>query len=196
MRGLLLSPVCFVIMISGAAAETSVINYSQGIDTVLLPPVGAVGQPALSHTGTSDTASGAVTLKLGKFSTQLEGSAISTSDTHQFGNLPNSGNTAATSVMLNGLYEITNGSWHLKPYVGGGFGFVNANSQALGETQTDWQKAYQLHSGVQVGFSERLFGAVEYRWTMGTKPGFFVAGIPAKLDISQHGFTIGFDYKY
>jgi opacity protein-like surface antigen len=198
-RVLLLSPVCFVIMIGGAAAETSIINYSQGSDSVLLPPVGAVGQPALSHTGTSNTASGALSLKLGKFSTQLEGAAISTlstSDSYPFGNLPTSGNTAATSVMLNELYEITNGSWHLKPFVGGGFGFVNGNSQVLGETQTDWQKAYQLHSGVQVGFSEKLFGAVEYRWTMGSKPGFFVAGIPAKLDISQHGFTIGFDYKY
>lgn len=196
MRGLLLSPVCFVIMIGGAAAETSVIHYSQGTDTVLLPPVGAVDQPALSNTGTSNTASGSVSLKLGKFSTQLEGAAISNSDAHPFGNLPAGSNTAATSLMLNGLYEITNGSWHLKPFVGGGFGFVDANSQVLGQTQTDWQKAYQLHGGVQIGFSEKLFGAVEYRWTNGSKPGFFVAGIPAKLDISQHGFTIGFDYKY
>jgi len=195
-RGLLLSPACFVIMIGGAAAETSLISYSQGPDTVLLPPVGSVGQPAVSRTGTSDRASGALNLKLGSFSTELEGSAISTLDAHKFGNLPTSGNTAATSVMLNGLYEINNGSWHLKPYVGGGFGLVDANSQVLGQTQTDWQKAYQLHGGVQIGFSEKLFGAVEYRWTNGSKPGFFVAGIPAKLDINSHGFTVGFDYKY
>jgi len=183
-------------MTGGAAAETSVVSYSQGSDSVLLPPVGAVTQPALSHTGTSETASGVLNLKLGRFSTQLEGSAISNSDTHQIGNLPTSGNTAATSVMLNGLYEINNGSWHLKPFLGGGFGYVDGNSRVLGQTQTDWQKAYQLHGGVQIGFSEKLFGAVEYRWTNGSKPGFFVAGIPAKLDISQHGFTIGFDYKY
>lgn len=196
MRGLLLSPVCFVIMISGAAAETSFINQSQGTDIVLLPPLGAVGQPALSRTDRSDTASGVLNLKLGRFSTQLEGVAISTADQHPIGNLPTSGNTAATSLMLNGLYEVANGSWHLKPYVGGGFGLVDANSQALGQTQSDWQKAYQLHSGVQIGFSQKVVGVVEYRWTMGSKPGLFVAGIPAKLDINQHGFTIGFDYKY
>lgn len=196
MRSLLLSPVCFVIMISGAAAETSIVNYSQGSDTVLLPPVGAISQPALSHTGLSDKTGGSLSLKLGRFSTELEGSAIPAPDQHQIGNLPTGGNTAATSLMLNGLYEINNGSWHLKPFVGGGFGYVDGNSQVLGQTQTDWQKAYQLHGGVQIGFSEKLFGAVEYRWTNGSKPGFFVAGIPAKLDISQHGFTVGFDYKY
>ncbi len=196
MRVLLLSPVCFVIMISGAAAETSLLNYSPGNDAVLLPPVGAIGQPALSHTNSSDLAGGTVDLKLGKFSTQLEGSAIASPDQHSIGNLPTGGNTAATSVMLNGLYEINNGSWHLKPFVGGGFGFVDANSRVLGQTQTDWQKAYQLHGGVQIGFSEKLFGSVEYRWTNGSKPGFFVAGIPTKVNISSHGFTVGFDYKY
>lgn len=196
MRGLLLSPLCFVIMISGAAAETSVINFSQGADSVLLPPVGAVSQPALSRTDTSNTAGGAVDFKLGRFSTVLRGAAISTPDQHQIGNLPTSGNTAATSVMLDGLYEVTNGSWHLKPFVGGGFGFIDANSRVLGQTQSDWQKAYQVHGGVQIGFSEKLFGSVEYRWTNGSKPGLFVAGIPTKLDINQHGFTIGFDYKY
>lgn len=183
-------------MISGAAAEASVVNYSQGTDSVLLPPVGSVDQPAVSHTGTSDAAGGALNLKLGRFSTQLEGAAISTPDQHSIGNLPAGGNTAATGVMLNGLYEINNGSWHLKPYVGGGFGLVDANSRVLGQTQSDWQKAYQLHSGVQIGFSQKLVGAVEYRWTMGSKPGLFVAGIPAKVNINQHGFTVGFDYKY
>lgn len=195
MRGVLLSLVCLVTMTGGAAAETSVVNYSQG-DSVLLPPVGAIGQPALSRTETSVTNSAAVNLKLGNFSTQLEGAAISTLDQHQIGNLPTSGNTAATSVMLNGLYEVSNGSWHLKPFVGGGFGYIDANSRVLGETQSDWQKAYQLHSGVQIGFSEKLLGTFEYRWTMGSAPGFAVAGIPTKLSVSSHGFTIGFDYKY
>jgi opacity protein-like surface antigen len=98
--------------------------------------------------------------------------------------------------MLNGLYEINNGSWHLKPYIGGGLGFIDANPHVLGQTNSQWVTAYQLHGGVQLGFTEKLFGSLEYRWTAGSKPGFYVAGIPTKLNINQHGFTIGFDYKY
>jgi opacity protein-like surface antigen len=196
MRGLPPSLICLVIMTGSAAAETSAISYSQGGDDVLLPPVGAVAQPALSRTETSITNSAALNLKLGNFSTQLEGVAISAPDGLQIGNLPTGGNTAATSVMLNGLYEVTNGSWHLKPFVGGGFGYVDVNSKVLGQTQSDWQKAYQLHSGLQVGLSEKLLGSIEYRWIMGSAPGLLVAGIPAKLSIGHHGFSLGFDYKY
>jgi hypothetical protein len=48
----------------------------------------------------------------------------------------------------------------------------------------------------QINRVKKLFGSIEYRWTSGSKPGLFVAGIPAKLDVNQHGFSIGFDYKY
>lgn len=196
MRTLLLSCISVLVLTGAAVAQTTSLDLSEG-NSVLLPPVGAIGQAALSRTGTSDTKSAALNLKLGDhFSTQIEGSAISTPSDHAITNLPTSGNTAATSVMLDGLYEVSNGTWHLKPYVGGGFGFVDANSRALGQTQSDWQSAWQLHSGVQVGFSEKIFGTIEYRWTAGSKPALAVAGIPTKLDITQHGFTIGFDYKY
>jgi hypothetical protein len=47
----------------------------------------------------------------------------------------------------------------------------------------------------QINRVKKLFGSIEYRWTSGSKPGLFVAGIPAKLDVNQHGFSIGFDYK-
>src|SRR5579872_3747936 len=133
MRGLLLTCLSVVMLSGGAAAETTALNLTEG-DSVLLPPVGSISQPSLSRADASDTKSAAVTFNLGgHFSTQLEGAAISTPSDHQITNLPTSGNTAATSLMLNGLYEISNGSWHLKPFLGGGYGMVDANSRVLGQ---------------------------------------------------------------
>ncbi len=196
MRSLLLSGASVIFLAGGAAAETSAINISEG-DSVLLPPVASIAAPSLSRSELNDTKSAAVNLNLGgHFSTQLEGAAISVPAGHSITNLPNSGGVSSTSLMLNGLYEVSNGSWHLKPYVGGGFGMVDANSRVLGQTSSDWQPAYQVHGGIQLGFSQKLFGSLEYRWTSGSKPGLYVAGIPTKLDINQHGFSIGFDYKY
>jgi opacity protein-like surface antigen len=196
MRSLLFSGASLLILTGGALAENSSISISEG-DSVLLPPVASISQPSLSRSQTADTKGAAINLNLGNhFSTQLEGAAISVPDGHSVTNLPNSGGVASTSLMLNGLYEISNGSWHLKPYVGGGFGFVDANSRVLGQTSSDWQTAYQVHGGVELGFSQKVFGSIEYRWATGSKPGLFVAGIPAKLDVDQHGFSIGVDYKY
>jgi opacity protein-like surface antigen len=196
MRALLLSAASVVIFTGGAAAETASLNLSEG-DSVLLPPVASIAQPTLSRSESSETKSAAINLDFGNhFSTQLEGAAISVPAGHLVTNLPNSGGVASTSLMLNGLYEIDDGTWHLKPYVGGGFGFVDANSRVLGLTASDWQTAYQVHGGVQLGFTEKLIGSIEYRWTSGSKPGLYVAGIPTKVNIGQHGFTIGVDYKY
>ncbi len=99
---------------------------------------------------------------------------------------------AATSLMLNGLYEISNGSWHLKPFVGGGFGIIDANAWLLGVTQNQWESAYQLHGGVQVGLNG-LVGSLEYRFTGGLLP----PGLtPTKFNINSHEISLGFKYVY
>ena len=196
MRSALLFTVPLLFLAHGAMAETQALNISES-DPVLLPQVASIAPQTLSRTDLLETTSKPLNLSLGNhFSTELEGSAISVLNGRSGTNLPSGGSLSATSLMLRGLYEISNGSWHMKPYVGGGFGYIDANSHVLGQTTAQWQPAYQVHSGIELGFTEKLFGSVEYRWTMGSKPGFYVAGIPAKLDINQHGFTIGFDYKY
>jgi opacity protein-like surface antigen len=98
--------------------------------------------------------------------------------------------------MLNGLYELTDGVWHMKPYVGAGFGMIDVNQSILGASGSDWTTAYQVRGGVTLGLSQKLLGSLEYRWTMGSKPHFQLAGIPTKLEVDRHGFTLGFNYKY
>jgi opacity protein-like surface antigen len=103
---------------------------------------------------------------------------------------------STTAVMLNGMYELTDGAWHMKPYVGAGFGMIDVNQRILGAGGGDWTTAYQLRGGVALGLSQKLLGSLEYRWTMGSKPHFQVAGIPTKLEVDRHSFVLGFNYKY
>jgi len=103
---------------------------------------------------------------------------------------------STTTVMLNGLYEFSGDGWHMKPYVGAGFGMIDVNERVLGANGTDWTTAYQVRGGVTMGLTQKLLGSFEYRWTMGSKPHFSLAGIPTKLEVDRHGFVLGFNYKY
>jgi opacity protein-like surface antigen len=187
---LLLCCTSLVLITSSAAAQTASFSVGQG-DSVLLPPVASIAQPTLSRSEAAETKSSAINLSIGNhFSTQLEGAAISIPGVgHPLTNLPNPGDVSATSLMLNGLYEFSNGTWHLKPFVGGGFGFVDANARALGVTTNDWQKAYQVHGGVEVGLAQKLMGSVQYSFTQGILK-------PTKFNLSSHGVSIGFKYQY
>lgn len=111
-------------------------------------------------------------------------------------NLPAEGAITTTSVLLNGLYEVRDGAWQIKPFVGLGFGWTNVNSRILGANTSDWSSAYQLRGGVTLGFNERLLGSLGYEWAMGSKPHFSLAGIPTKLEVDRHGFVLGINYKY
>src|SRR5438105_1183882 len=190
LRHLLLSSALISLLSGAAQAQIASLSVSEG-NSVLLPPVASVTQPSLSRSEAVDVRSGQVNLSLGShFSTQIEGSAIGGREAT---NLPTPGGPTATSVMLNGLYEISNGSWHLKPYVGGGFGFIDTNAHVLGTTDSQYETAYQLHGGVQVGLTEKLVGSLEYRLTGGVMP----PGLkPTKLNVNSHGFSIGFKYTY
>jgi opacity protein-like surface antigen len=190
---LLLSCTSVVLITSGAVAQTASVSVGQG-DSILLPPVASISQPTLSRSEAAETRSSAINLSIGNhFSTQLEGAAISVPGVaHPLTNLPNPGDVSVTSLMLNGLYEVSNATWHLKPFVGGGFGFVDANARVLGETTNDWQKAYQVHGGVEVGLAEKLMGSVEYRFTTGILGGLK----PTKFNLNSHGVSIGFKYQY
>lgn len=189
----LFSCASMVLITSGAAAQTASVSVSQG-DSILLPPVASMTQPTLSHSQSSEIGSSAINLSIGNhFSTQLEGAAISVPGVaHPLTNLPNPGDVSATSLMLNELYEVSNGTWHLKPFVGGGFGYVDANARVLGATNSQWQEAYQLHGGVEVGFAQKLMGSVEYRFTEGILGGLK----PSKFNLNSHGVSLGFKYQY
>ncbi len=130
------------------------------------------------------------------FKTEIQGLTARTS-TERLTNLPaGNGGITASSFMLKGMYEFSDGAWHMSPYVGAGFGVVNANAGVLGATRNEWIGSYQVGGGLNLGFTQKLVGSLEYRWTMGQKPNFSLAGLPTKLEVSRHGFVIGFNYKY
>jgi opacity protein-like surface antigen len=130
------------------------------------------------------------------FKTEIQG-LTARSSTERLTNLPAGGSGfAATSFMLKGMYEFSEGAWHMSPYVGAGFGAVNANAGVLGATRNEWLGSYQVGGGLNLGFTQKLMGSLEYRWTMGSKPRFLLAGIPTKLEVNRHGFVLGVNYKY
>jgi opacity protein-like surface antigen len=73
---------------------------------------------------------------------------------------------------------------------------IDVNEHILGVTRDVWATAYQLRGGVALGFTQKLVGSLEYRWTDGSKPSFSLAGIPTKLEVDRHSFVVGFNYKY
>jgi opacity protein-like surface antigen len=129
------------------------------------------------------------------FRTELE-SFNSYAAAERHGNLPAGGSLSATTVMLNGFYEFSDGTWRMKPYVGAGFGMIDVNQHVLGASGNNWSTAYQVRGGVSLGLTQKLLGSLEYRWTMGSKPHFSLGGIPTKLEVDRHGFVLGVNYKY
>ena len=129
------------------------------------------------------------------FKTEIEGlTRAETTETHS--NFPAGSSITTTSVLLNGLYEIRDGAWQIKPFVGLGFGWTDFNSHILGANAGDWSSGYQFRGGVTLGFNQKLLGSLGYEWTMGSKPHFSLAGIPTKLEVDRHGFVLGINYKY
>jgi opacity protein-like surface antigen len=186
-------------LVGTASAQTSGSSYVNAANPAPLPPGIALVQPDFPQLASVETRSygTAVGYDLGNgFKTEIQGLTARTANDH-LANLPIGGSDiAATSVRLKGMYELSDGAWHMSPYVGAGFGMVNANAGVLGATSNAWVSAYQVQGGINLGFTQRLIGSLEYRWTMGSKPNFSLAGLPTKFEVSRHGFSIGFNYKY
>ncbi len=67
------------------------------------------------------------------------------------GGLAADGNLTGARVTLKGMYEFSDGEWHMKPYVGAGFGMIDVNEHILGIADNDWSGAYQLRGGGHAG---------------------------------------------
>jgi opacity protein-like surface antigen len=186
--------------LSGTALAQTNGSYVNADASVLLPPALALAQPGLTQSASLESRNAFATAygyDLGSgFKTEIQGVTARASNDH-LTNLPSGGSGfAATSFMLKGMYEFSDGAWQMSPYIGAGFGVVNANAHVLGTAHNDWVGAYQVGGGLNLGFTQKLMGSLEYRWTMGSKPRFLLAGIPTKLEVSRHGFVVGVNYKY
>jgi opacity protein-like surface antigen len=198
MRRWLLSGAAFAFLAGKAlAADTGGIYLNR--ETAPLTPVLTFNEPTIASADPSGTPSlygTAYGYDFGNgFKTEIEG-VTARAPAALFGNLPAGGRIAGSTLRLNGLYELTDGAWHLKPYVGAGFGIMDANARILGATSNDWISDYQLHGGISLGFTQKLVGSLEYRWAMGSKPNFSLAGIPTKVEIDRHRFVLGVNFKY
>ena len=182
-----------------AAAQSNGGTYVNADNPVLLPPAIALAQPDSLQIASLESRSfgTAYGYEFGNgFKTEIQGLTARAAGEH-LSNLPTgSGDIAGTSILLEGMYEFSGGAWHVGPYIGAGFGMVDANARILGATSNDWISSYQLQGGINLGFTQKLAGSLEYRWTMGSRPHFSLAGIPAKLEVNRHGFVIGMNYKY
>ncbi len=99
-------------------------------------------------------------------------------------------------VMLSSLYKLNDG-WHMTTYVGADVRMLDGNDRLLaGASGGEGIAAYQFRSGIGVGLSGRLFGALEYSWTKGEKPHLSLAGVPAKFEITRHGVIVGMNYHF
>ena len=182
--------------LAGAASAQTGGTYVNAETPMLLPPVVNLAQPNVAQVASLDPQSAfgaAFGYNLGNgFKTEIQGVTARASSEH-LANLPTAGGIMATSVMLNGMYEFRGDDWHISPYVGAGFGVVDANSRVLGATSNDWVAAYQVRGGISFGFTQRLIAKFEYQWTMGPSGGRLSLD---NIEVSRHSFLIGMNYTY
>jgi opacity protein-like surface antigen len=105
------------------------------------------------------------------------------------------GNMKATRLMLSGLYEVSGGTWRMKPYVGAGVGVIDISSRLLGREETAIIPDFQFKGGVKYNITQKLLGSFEWRWSQGSKPTFAFAGVPTKFQLKRGGFLLGVNYK-
>ena len=185
--------------LTGSAFAQTVGPYAMTENGWFLTPTVSAAQFSISQTenlGTARSYGTAYGFDFGNgFKTEIEGLS-SDAASERLGGLAASGSLTSTRVTLEGMYEFSDGSWRVKPYVGAGFGMIDVNQHVLGITENDRAAAYQLHGGVTLGFTQKLVGSLEYRWTDGSRPSFSLAGIPTKLELDRHSFVLGINFKY
>src|SRR2546423_9904611 len=120
-------------LVGTASAQTSG-SYVDADTPALLPPVASLAQLDVTQTASLQPASSfgtAYGYNLGNgLKTEIQGLTTRAPNEH-LANLPAGGGIAATSLMLNGMYERSGNAWHVTPFVGAGIGFVDANARFL-----------------------------------------------------------------
>src|SRR6266849_6380629 len=113
--------------LTGTASAQSSGSYVNAGNPVLLPPAVTLAQPDSSQIASLESRSfgTAYGYDLGNgFKTEIQGLTARAANEY-LSNLPSGGSgIAATSIMLKGMYEFSDGAWRLSPYVGAGFGVV------------------------------------------------------------------------
>jgi len=117
-------------------------------------------------------------------------------DATHSGDLLSTADQATGDFMLNGMCESDDGTSRLSPYVGAGFGTVDANSWLPDNSATDHVTAAQFRGGAALRPTPNLRGSLQYRWTYGSTPRLSLAGIVARLKVDHQGLVFGLNYRF
>jgi opacity protein-like surface antigen len=193
MRGLVALAGAVAFGMIGVAYAEPVSGFSEGSAAVQLTSVGLLPHSNADGQLSKESARGGVRESTGGFRTEIE--AIEASPDIPGQGLTPVSNLKATRLMLSGLYDFSNGGWRLRPYVGAGFGIIDANTRLLGHDERSFVADFQFKGGVNFNITQKLLGSFEWRWSHGSKPTFAFAGVPTKFQLKRGGFMIGVNYK-
>jgi opacity protein-like surface antigen len=129
------------------------------------------------------------------FKTEIEGLTFHASG-ERIGGLAATQYLTSTRLLLKGLYEFSDGSWRVKPYLSAGFGASDLDGHILGLINREWIMAYQVGGGVALDFTQKFMGNLEYRWTNGSSATFALSGVPNTVGLQDHSVVVGVNYKY
>jgi opacity protein-like surface antigen len=193
MRGLVALVGAVIFGMIGVAYADPLSGFSEASATVQLTSAGLLPYSRADGQLSKESARAGDRESTGGFRSEIE--AVEASFDIPGQGLTPVGNLKATRLMLSGLYEFSNDGWRLKPYIGAGFGIIDANARLLGHEERSLVADFQFKGGVNFNITQKLLGSFEWRWSHGSKPTFAFAGVPAKFQLKRGGFLIGINYK-
>ncbi len=104
------------------------------------------------------------------------------------------GSLAATSLMVNGQYDLTQNTT-TTPYVGAGVGVQYIDGKIGAFSGNDWKPAYQLEAGVRQDMTDKISVFGEYRFSQSAAASFDNTVVPAHQHFSDHGLLAGLSYR-
>ena len=113
------------------------------------------------------------------------------------GSVSISGDTTATSLMVNGYYDFSS-SGSVAPFLGAGIGFANiAIDYPYLADDDDVVFAYQLIAGIGFTVNPKLTFDLSYKFLGTSTPSFSdVVGDEFDLDYSSHAIQVGLRYAF
>jgi OOP family OmpA-OmpF porin len=151
------------------------------------------GTTSSESIATGPSLGGAVGYSYGNgFRTEIDG-LYSHSEIDQIGATPTSGHLDATTLTVNGLYDIDIGS-PLTPYIGAGVGFTDVSENIENAGNSQWVPMYQLRAGASYNLSSDVSAMLEYRWQQSDNAKLVLAGDPTKQQFDNNGLILGLTY--
>jgi opacity protein-like surface antigen len=106
---------------------------------------------------------------------------------------PANGHLQSTSLMVNGQYDLMQGT-KFTPYVGVGVGTQNVGASINGAHDSDWKPAYQAEAGLRTNISDKVSVFGEYRFSQSEAADLSLGGTNVHQHFADHGILAGLTY--